>query len=144
MRWDATYKGNAGAQQITHNHGLYIIVDTVAGWESSGSNNYRKYQLSLLFCTKKDFNEHLHVPNGDPCCHQSWSISVPFHPALLLQTDIHYSFHLLGGRATVSTISSTPSSFKCWVYFGWSLYQSTACEDSNCYAPGSISPFNLI
>lgn len=55
------------------------------------SNSYGKHrkhqlQLPLLPWTKRGFNEQLHVPSGDPCCHESCSISVPFHPDLLLQT----------------------------------------------------------
>lgn len=58
--------------------------------ESSGSQTTTENteNTSYLFppYTMKSFNEQLHVPSGDPCCHESCSISVPFHPALLLQT----------------------------------------------------------
>lgn len=58
--------------------------------EPSGSQTATENpeNTSYLFLpyTKKGFNEQLHVPSGDPSCHESCSISVPFHPALLLQT----------------------------------------------------------
>lgn len=74
----------------SHNHGLCSFTQCEGSAGVFGvSNCYRKrrkQQLPLLPYTKNGFNEQLHVPSGDPCCHESCSISVPFHPALLLQT----------------------------------------------------------
>lgn len=92
----------------SHNHG---------GSQSAGvfrvSTSYRKHrkhqiQLPLLPCTKNSFNEQLHVPSGDPCCHESCSISVPFHPALLLQTWHSLFLPLLRGRARHCNFNFSP------------------------------------
>ena len=66
-------------------HGVSERSEESAGSGAAAENTENS---SYLFFpdTKKGFNEQLRVPSGDPCCHESCSISVPFHPAPLLQT----------------------------------------------------------
>lgn len=104
--------GDRKAHQVTHNHVLLIIMESVRGvQQSSGSQTVpenTQLQLPILPFTKKGFNEQLHVPSGDPCCHESCSISVPFHPALLLQTWHSLFLSLLRGTARYSNFDFSP------------------------------------
>ena len=98
---------------------------------SNRHRKQRKHQLHLLSYTMKGFNEQLHAPSGDPRCYKSRSISVPFHPAPLLQT--WHSLFFPSPRRERKTLQLLlfPPPFKWWVYFGWGLNQSPACADSN-------------
>lgn len=96
MRKGTLYERSGWAQMLKHNHGAQMNIESSFRGrlgESVGqkgvyrvSNCYRDHQLPLVPYTKKGFNEQIPVPSGEPCCHESCSISVPFHPAFLLQT----------------------------------------------------------
>lgn len=76
--------------------------------ESLGFKRLQKTAAPATFsslCTEISFNEQLHVPSGDPRCHESSSISVPFHPALLLQT--WHSLFLHSSEGEHRTVAST-------------------------------------
>lgn len=104
MRWDATYKESAGAKRVTHNHGLHIIMDFVASQSVRGVSSWSQ--------TATENTSYLFSPTLRKVLMSNFMSPVEIHAAMkaalflflfiLLSSfrpDIHYSFHLLRGRA---------------------------------------------
>lgn len=113
--------GSAGAQQVTDNHGLQKITDCVALQSVRGVQESSGSQTAI---ENTENSSYLFSPTLRTVLMSSFMSPVEIHAAMkaalflflfiLLSSfrpDIHYSFHLLRGRARHCNFNFSPFKF---------------------------------